>query len=294
MERSAFDALFTTDRLQILKVLLPCLPPGRQGGLAVYIKMQELFRTLDIVRNHSHLLQEALGPIPSGETILEQILPFCSSSQKEQIQQLRQMNRQMDSMREMMETVQMMQSLFPEGMNPEEMDLSQIMTMFSTAGMGGAEGSAASGQSPGSTEDDNTKTPMPDESSVRSSAADMDSPAGSASSWEPGQTEGSASSLGQTLGGTVSREHDQAGGGANPPGQASGGSDPVKTPDAARGSVERTPSPTPDFGREVIQEQMPVTGFPAVDPRDDGARDSEGIPFPAWRTDVQAAARDIP
>ncbi len=230
MERSAFDALFTTDRLQILKVLLPCLPPGRQGGLAVYIKMQELFHTMDIVRNHPGRLREALGPVPNGDTILEQILPFCSSSQKEQIRQFQQMNRQMDSMREMMETVQMMQSLFPEGMNPEEMDLSQIMTMFSAAGMGGAEDGAASGQSPGQTD---------------------------------------------------------------PPAQTPGGSDPVKVPYAAQENGDRAPFVTPDTDREVIQEQMPVTDFPSFIPRDDDARDSEGIPFPAWRTDIQAEAKDM-
>ncbi len=224
MERSAFDALFTTDRLQILKVLLPCLPPGRQGGLAVYIKMQELFHTMDIVRSHPGRLREALGPVPNGDTILEQILPFCSSSQKEQIRQFQQMHRQMDSMREMMETVQMMQSLFPEGMNPEEMDLSQIMTMFSAAGMGGAEEGASSGQGPGHAEDDSAKTPMPDKRNS-SSTVDMDS--------------------------------------------------------------------TADSGREATQEQVPVTGFPSFDPGDD-ARDSEGIPFPAWRTDMQAAAKDTP
>lgn len=272
MERSAFDALFTTDRLQILKVLLPCLPPGRQGGLAVYIKMQELFYTMDIVRNHPGRLREALGPVPNGDTVLEQILPFCSSSQKEQIRQFQQMNRQMDSMREMMETVQMMQSMFPEGMNPEEMDLSQIMTMFSAAGMGGAADSAVSDQSPDNTEDDNTKTPMPDESSVRSSTAAMDSTAGSASSRESGQTEG----------------------GANPSEQPPGGSDPARNPYAAQENGDRAPFVTPDTDREGIQEQVPVTIFPSFDPRDEGARDSEGIPFPTWRTDIRAAAKDMP
>lgn len=161
MERSAFDALFTTERLQILKVLLPCLPPDRQGGLAVYIKMQELFYTMDLVRNSPHRLRDALGPAPTGETLFEQILPFCSPSQRDQIRQFQQMSQQMDSMREMMEMVQMMQSMFPEGMNPEDMDISQMMGMFS-AGMGAPDFSAFSAQDSGAQHGDGEPSPTQD------------------------------------------------------------------------------------------------------------------------------------
>lgn len=132
MDRNTFDTLFTTDRLQMLKVLLPCLPPDKQGGLAVYIKMQELFYTMEYIRTNSHRLTEKLGPAPTGDTLFEQILPYCNASQKSQVRQFQQMSRQMDSLKEMMEMMQMMQEMFPEGMNAENMDLSQLMGMFQT------------------------------------------------------------------------------------------------------------------------------------------------------------------
>ena len=38
---TAFDSLFTTSRIQMLKVLFSWLAPEQQGGFAVYIKLLE-------------------------------------------------------------------------------------------------------------------------------------------------------------------------------------------------------------------------------------------------------------
>ena len=47
---NAFDSLFTTNRIQMLKILLPRLAPEQQSGFAVYIKLLELQYTLSLLR----------------------------------------------------------------------------------------------------------------------------------------------------------------------------------------------------------------------------------------------------
>ena len=48
----AFDALFTTNHIQMLKLLLSYMEPSVQGRLAVYIKFLELQHTLQLIREH--------------------------------------------------------------------------------------------------------------------------------------------------------------------------------------------------------------------------------------------------
>ena len=43
----AFDTLYTTNHMKILKLLLPYLEPGHQKKLAVFIKWQELIFTMN-------------------------------------------------------------------------------------------------------------------------------------------------------------------------------------------------------------------------------------------------------
>ena len=43
---TAFDSLFTNNKIQMLKILLPRLIPEQQGGFAVYIKLLELQKTI--------------------------------------------------------------------------------------------------------------------------------------------------------------------------------------------------------------------------------------------------------
>ena len=49
---TAFDSLFTSNKIQMLKILLPRLIPEQQGGFAVYIKLLELQYTLTFLRRY--------------------------------------------------------------------------------------------------------------------------------------------------------------------------------------------------------------------------------------------------
>ena len=49
---STFDNIFTNNRIQMLKILLPWLAPGQQGGFAVYIKLLELQYAMTFLHRH--------------------------------------------------------------------------------------------------------------------------------------------------------------------------------------------------------------------------------------------------
>ena len=49
---AAFDSLFTTNKIQMLKILLPRLLPRQQGGFAIYIKLLELQYAFSFLRLH--------------------------------------------------------------------------------------------------------------------------------------------------------------------------------------------------------------------------------------------------
>ena len=47
-----FDALYTTNQIQIMKILLPYCSPDSRRGLAVMIKFMEFDYTLRLTRSH--------------------------------------------------------------------------------------------------------------------------------------------------------------------------------------------------------------------------------------------------
>lgn len=139
---TAFDSLFTTNRIQMLKVLLPRLSPEAQGNFAVYIKFLELQYTMTFLQRRPPVPLIAHGKPLSGNIfqgdntdtieLLDELLPFSGPEERTKIENLKNMLQNMSKMQEMMEMMQMMQELFPEGMGSDS-----PMDMF--AGMGGAD-----------------------------------------------------------------------------------------------------------------------------------------------------------
>ena len=127
---AAFDSLFTTNRIQMMKVLLPYLAPAQQRALAVCIKVMELNYTLSFFRDHSHAMPFAAPKQSDPSMLWDEILPFCGPEERSQVENMKNMMQNMNKMQEMMDMMQMMQEMFPEGMDPENMDLSSIMEMM--------------------------------------------------------------------------------------------------------------------------------------------------------------------
>lgn len=126
----AFDALFTTNHIQMMKVLMTYLEPSVQRTIAIYIKLMELQYTLSFFRMHPNAYLQGLPREDhrNTEKLLDEMLPYCAPSQKEQFLQMKNTFQSLHQMQEMMEMVQSMKELFPEGEGPMQGDLSDLLS----------------------------------------------------------------------------------------------------------------------------------------------------------------------
>ena len=141
----AFDSLFTTNRIQMLKVLLPRLSPEAQGNFAVYIKFLELQYTVAFLQRHPSIPLLGAGKQLSGNLfqgdntdtieLLGELLPFSGPTERTKIEGMMSMLQNMGKIQEMMEMMQMLQEMFPEGMDTDNpMDIFSNMTGSGMAG----------------------------------------------------------------------------------------------------------------------------------------------------------------
>lgn len=123
---TAFDTLFTTNHIQMYKVLLAYLPPSFQKTLAVYIKLSELYYTLTFFNRHprASLCGSSFSPrqdfsytdSEGFSRLFDDISPYLSPGEQNRFAQIKNMMQSMKNIQEMMEMMEMMKSLFPEGM----------------------------------------------------------------------------------------------------------------------------------------------------------------------------------
>lgn len=146
---AAFDSLFTTNHIQMLKILLPRLSPETQGNFAVYIKFLELQYTAALLRKHPSASMTVPGRQLSGSLfgdnadtieLLDELMPFSGPEERTKLNGVKSMLQNMGKMQEMMEMMRMIQELFPEGTasdNPMDLfsgmaggDMSSLFQMF--------------------------------------------------------------------------------------------------------------------------------------------------------------------
>lgn len=126
----AFDTLFTNNHIKMLKILVFYLEPPLQNMLAVYIKFLELQHTLKYINSnilpsyttHSNSTNmpipflSFLGNIDLG-TLCRDVIPYCTDSEKEKVQNISQIFQMMDNYKNISETMEMMKEFFPDGMS---------------------------------------------------------------------------------------------------------------------------------------------------------------------------------
>lgn len=144
---SAFDAAFTTNRIQMLKILFSWIPPEQQGIFAIYIKYLELqhawrLRSLPptvCAQNAGKLSVDFFSGDQTGTLeLLDELLPYGNQAERGRIEGMKSMLSNLSRMKDMMEMMQMMKELFPEGFGGDNAaDLLSGMT-----GMPGADMSA--------------------------------------------------------------------------------------------------------------------------------------------------------
>ena len=115
---TAFDTLYTSNQLQMLKVILPYMQVEMQQMLAIYIKLNELiiaFRFSKSTRANAQYSNPAKKEFDMF-CLLKDLSPFLSDSEKEMANQFANMQENMEQFKQMSQMMQMMNNM---GTSPE-------------------------------------------------------------------------------------------------------------------------------------------------------------------------------
>lgn len=146
-----FDALYTTNQIQKLKVLLPYIEPSMQKHLAVYIKYMEFQYTLNYVKKHPFTLSGCSLSYPPKPDLRKLCRELCLYSTPEEIRQLEQMQnilQTFETVQEMTQTMNAMQEIFPDLSMDSLVENPIFGANKSMDGQNGTEQSATSSGSP--------------------------------------------------------------------------------------------------------------------------------------------------
>ncbi len=132
----AFDTLFCTNHIQMLKVILPYMDNQTQKSMAIYIKFLELNYTISYFKKHPYPLCGCVERENQADIfkMCTELLPFCTENEKKQIEQLRSVFQSMEMYKEMSQTMDMMKDFMP--------DMASFMNNFSEGQDFSADGSA--------------------------------------------------------------------------------------------------------------------------------------------------------
>ena len=122
----AFDTLYTTNHMKILKLLLPYLETDHQKKIAVFIKWQELIFTMNFFKKYSASLYHSDFTRKKNldlNVLLPLLTPYCSQSEKATLSGFAQMQNMMHMMEEMQQYMPMIQQLM-SSMSGDENSLS--------------------------------------------------------------------------------------------------------------------------------------------------------------------------
>lgn len=136
-EITAFDTLYTTNHIQMLKIVLPYFDHSIRKKLTVYIKYLELQYTLSYFKEHPN---ELCGcSYDKKEFNISQlctdVLPFCTSEEKQRIEQIAGLFHTIEMYKEMSQMMEVMKSFAPDTAAGMPFDFSP--EMFSSLASGG-------------------------------------------------------------------------------------------------------------------------------------------------------------
>lgn len=81
---TAVDRIADGDGLQVMKAAIPYLPGTLQKTFSVYVKMMEVSNILSYYNNPIHACSAQSA---SAEDILNDIIPYCTDTQRQSIDQ---------------------------------------------------------------------------------------------------------------------------------------------------------------------------------------------------------------
>lgn len=124
----AFDTLYTTNHMKILKLLIPYLESETQKKIAIFIKWQELMFTLNFFRQYSASLYSPDFKQSKKfdlNTLIPLLTPYCNESEKSVISQFSQIQNMMNMMEQMQFYMPMIQQ-FMSSMSGEDNNLGEM------------------------------------------------------------------------------------------------------------------------------------------------------------------------
>lgn len=130
---SAFDTLFTTNHMKILKILFPYLDSEFQKMLAIYIKWQEFIYTLSIQKDFQSLSCSCNRQAGKGDfsSLLPTLLPYCSLKEQEQLSVFSNIHNTMNTFLQIKDYLPMIQTLFSQMQGNEKSSAdNNVMDMF--------------------------------------------------------------------------------------------------------------------------------------------------------------------
>ena len=109
---TAFDTLYTSNQLQMLKIVLPYMEGQIQRFIAIYIKLSEFILALHFSYGSYPLKKDTdiMG-------MIQYLSPYLSDSEREMMNQFSSMQENMEQFKQMSAMMQMMNEL---GGSPEE------------------------------------------------------------------------------------------------------------------------------------------------------------------------------
>lgn len=112
----AFDTLFSTNHISMLKVMLPYMDNQMQKSMAVYIKFLELNYTIDFYRQHPFPLCGCMEKESSPDLLklCTELLPYCTEAEKKQLEQIRGIFQSMEMYKEMSKAMDLMKDFMPD------------------------------------------------------------------------------------------------------------------------------------------------------------------------------------
>ncbi|HBA62689.1 MAG TPA: hypothetical protein DCZ20_02400 [Lachnospiraceae bacterium] len=97
-----FDNLISTGNLQMLKLLLPYLPPANQKFFAIYIKFLELTHTVQYFnRFRTGLRAQSASGFPDPDSLLKDLRPYMNEQDAAAMEQMLNMMHMMELMKDM-------------------------------------------------------------------------------------------------------------------------------------------------------------------------------------------------
>ena len=108
---TAFDTLYTSNQLQILKVVLPYMTLELQPLIALYIKLNELLITYHFYKNNKTNSTKTKPKDFDLGQMLRALSPFLSESEREMMNQFASMQENMEQFKQMSSMMSMMQDM---------------------------------------------------------------------------------------------------------------------------------------------------------------------------------------